>query len=643
MTDTILLIADSTDLVPFADALSVRGFMARGVSLAGLPPGLDLAEVRAIVLCDSAEPHARAVTRLLQVISGAPLPVIVALPDEQRTQRDACLIAGAGDVAVGAHPDDVAGRVDSAVHGWSRGSPRRKLRAALKAQRGRQMIDLQTVDIDPSGLGIVPIANLPAGSLLRTNLMLPDGEMLTWGRLASADDGSPGIRFVALMPEERQRIVSAIRTKPVPTATSPGMTPAVVGFTPPVPERTGSPAAGVVITSSSVLPPPPLPAPAAAPATSATGADLIADAIGEMLGEPGKDGSEAAAVPVSPDPAAVQPGLAGNIPGESRKWPTVTYQIEAAQNVLAQACSLGLASDEEGAPPGERVLEFVRTLTTVERRAFDADPPPELPDPPLARKCLAMRLRLFALTQEAAEIPLDPGAQLSIDDELLSQLNLETKGINGDLQKELDRFVAAAQTQRIKEVNTFRNALTRGASDLRSALGRLRGEVVDGRANAVLLDVEEKNESAQQPLARRDAPRDVEKKEEHAVFAPETAAAKEARRKWRIRVWLILFVLSAGAGVYAFLHPWKNRLMTAEEYRDVVDISEVNYDPHRNHATILVNAKWRPDPSHLQPMEQFIKREAFDTYVVLNDKHEAMAIGRKGKPMTVVRAHSAQK
>lgn len=683
MSNSVLILG-SSDPSLLAEALGDRGFVA----VSGQDDGADeVQRYQAIVLAPQANerPAAQVIAELMKSGRAGSSPIIVALGARDAVQRDQCLIAGAHDVSLDGQPDDIAGRVDSAVNGWLRAAPRRQLKATFRAQRGRQFLDLRVTDIDPTGFAIAPVEGLAEGALLRVSVALPDGELLAWGRLSSAD-GVPGVRLVGMVTDERLRIVSAIRGKPVeapppeeaettgadaastdhddldtsaavtptesPAVPVPPM-PAAPGPTPPVQrERTVPPPVRVAIptadesaeVSTGPSAPPTRPAtgtgnsgvirPSGAPAArertlpppaaaSVAPRDVsIADAIGNAL-EPESE----VAPPIEPTEGVPE--------AETFLWPGFIPPAEVCAEMLREAATLPMVAERENGPPTHVVLAFARTMSPIEKRAFDATPPTELPETGLAIRCLVHRLRLFTLIDEAASVPTDGSVTVLLDDGALAGLTTEVNAANAELQKAIDGFVATAQTQRIKEVNAFKNTLTRAQGDLKSAVARLRGEVT-ARGNMALLDVHENIAGAPRPVvapARRAEPVAAPEKrpEIKPAFSGGPESTPQQRERRRIIGWAIAMVILSG--VWAALHFLRPppRALNAAELAELLDIKDVAISPKNHHAFLVVSAAWKPDQLHRAALDALAARYQLETFTVQNMKGEAVAAKVRGQ------------
>jgi hypothetical protein len=700
-----VLILGSSDAASLAEALEHRGFAGVPVAEDGASAALAANGYQAIILAPAPKrPTAQVVAELLKSGQAGGAPVIVSLGVRDTAQRDQCLIAGAYDVSLDGQPDDIAGRVDAAVNGWLRATPRRQLKATFRAQRGRQFIDLKVSDIDPTGFAIAPVEGIAEGALLRVSVALPDGELLAWGRLSSAD-GEPGVRLIALVPDERLRIVNAIRGRTAPTGSGaavaapaeitappvPAMVAAPVDLlappheevtdppvleaipsakeapvSPPVPpvppvareatvpparreatvpprareatvppiareatqppssrEATAPPAARSTVPEASreVTAPPPArettsPPPAATSLSGAEREAAIAEAIGSFLEEPREETA-------APDTAVDEPDAGA----ETILWPGALPDVEVCAAMLREAASLAMVGEYENGPPSHVVLAFARSLSPIEKRAFDAVPPPELPEAGLAIRCLVHRLRLFALIDDAVSVPTDGSATVLIDDDALAALAAEVNRASTELQKVIDGFVATAQTQRFKEISTFRNALSKAQSDLKAAVARLRGEVM-ARGNMALLDVHESVPGgAPAPVVRRTEPTpQVEKKpEKKAEFNAGIETTPQQRERRRIAGWLTLMVLLIIGGVTIRVLRPPPRELTSAELAELMDVKQVILAPRKHHAFVIVSMSWKADQAHRASLEAMTRRHSIDTFTVQNIHGEAVA------------------
>lgn len=220
----------------FVEALESRGFTVALVE-GDLPTALPRAAAY-VAMVDSGFDGPVFSRTVMEPARAAACRVFAVLDSLDATTRDRLLIAGAADVSPEGDPEDLAGRIEAALLGWMRTGPRRRLKAAFKAQRGRQTFDLPVSDIDPGGLTLVSGNGVRKGELLRLALPLPNGALLVWGRVAE-DQGRPAIRFLGLSIQERRRIASAVQARK-PSAPQSPSAPSTSPSTP----ATSTPAGG---------------------------------------------------------------------------------------------------------------------------------------------------------------------------------------------------------------------------------------------------------------------------------------------------------------------------------------------------------------------------------------------------------------
>lgn len=658
----VLVVGEPEVTAALRDALVALSLGVRTCRPAEAVAALKAEPMAAVAVAPFADgASARFVGHLVQALRPDCPPVVAALGKRPGTQeydaalRDQCFIAGAADVSVDAAPDDLAARVDAVLHGWVRTPPRRDRQTPVKAQRGRQVLELRPIDLDPTGVGLATVEGLHAGELLRLTLALPGLELVTWGRVAEAE-GSPGVRFLGLLAEERARLAAALQSIPRATAPeappvaapSPAPAPAAsqgpseasravprpppvlrpspalqAPLVPPAPDAapgglpelptpavaatplsapTPSAPAAALRDAPTPLPPPSLqddrsatPPPVAAPAPPSSG---IANAIGELLG----DAPEPAPLPEAPEPAG--PASEADVLAAlldsalEHRWPLESYDPAATQTALTMAVSLGLVAEEPGAPPGDLVIEFARDLSPLERRFFEPEPPPEIPDADLARRGLALRLRLLAV-QRDGEARLDAsGVKLVVDDQAMAALALQADTLLGELQRIVDGFVGTGQLHRIKDVNQFKVSVTRALADVRSVASRLKGEQVAGGGNAALLDVAELVPGMGPPV-RREPPKEPDRKPDlpRPSFASGVETTVAQRRRRRLAA-MITFIVVGGA-LAVLTWPRGPQVLTLDTLGNPPGVVSALVQDGGTKARLVVQAGWKPDAAQL--------------------------------------------
>jgi hypothetical protein len=743
VADTVLIVGSNAG--PVREAIETHGFESMQVPASDGPGAPGGADVRAVVLTLGANgsPVQEMAPFLRNGTRAPPLIVVLGTPDP--AQKDRCLIGGAHDVSVNGQPDDVAMRVDAAIHGWLRAVPRRNLPTVFRAQRAREFYDLNVIDIDPSGFSIQPMEGLPVGTLLRVYMTLPDGPLTVWGRV-SVSDATVGVRLLAMLPHERLRLVNAIRASapgdstdktqitaptsvappislPTPSEATPGGRMLVESETTApqsIPEspRSGTgalaaaddeitaprsvepprrdasiPAAGeapasleppsereqpdntaqapteleaapVRAPAGGTPPPSRTPPPAAEPPVSKPPEELATEPPPSALDVSGPDSEMEAALALVADVAATAERRSPEALPEAQAWPPTIYDAEASTVGLRDALMVGLVSETAGAPAGDQILEFVRTLSIVEQRAFDGAPPPELPDQGVAIKALALRLRLFVLKREADIAWSETGTATLVDDAGLSKLTAEIKAVNAELQKIIDGLLAKAQTKRIKEVNNFRNLLSRAHQDLRDAVSRFKGEE-SSRSNPALLNVRELTPGAEEALNSSRGPKGAKSQARGSVAPskapksgalgskapgrPPSVAAEKApgtvpgaasfqgppprRSSRRLAVMVVLVAVSGAVAIATYRPP--SALLGPQELAGLPDVSRVRLSAAQHRAFIVVTSAWKPDTNHLSAIDGFATKHKLESFRIENERGSAIASKSEGKKLVV--------
>ena len=753
---TVLVVGEQAATAALEEAVSLRDFVvARCDPADAASQARTLGPAALAISPPGSMPPATFISDLLKELGGSGPPVIVALSGRETELRDKCLIAGAHDVSLDGHPEDLAARVDAAANGWLRGAPRRTLAMTIRGQRERETLAFQVADIDPTGFTVATPPAIAFGSLVRVTVPLPDGPpLVVWGRTAEAD-GVAGVRFLALSLEERIRILGAIQAKnksaaprsgtaPEQTLTpaqaprlipsSPGVAPVPPALrertlslapkpAPPMlapmaeepqgspspnsrpparsiaptpemsppsrpspPERTASPTpqsrppfilskagatpvsnAPAPRTSSSPIITPAPPADTAvaasqpastnnipvdqaaaavvesASAPSASAQQSIADAIGDLLGPDSLPPPDA---PSTPSPISAPPQAAAA--PASRRWPIKTYTPEGALQSLGEALSLGLVGENEGGPAGDTVIAFVRTLSVSESRAFGDDPPADLPEPQLTIRCLELRLRLFALVQDAERCLAEAPGPWEVDDHQMTALTAEVNVLTGELQKLTDAFVAAAQASRIKDINQFRNALMKAQASLRAAVERLKGEAAASAGNNVFLDGQvvlppsrppPRTPATRPPPPKVSAPSAAEAKLESASTHLEISPKVRARR--RVMAWSVLLGIICIGGL--FMYPHKAFHMGPGQFGGIAGIRDVVIVPDAHQAVVTVDDQWRPLPGSVNQIRDFLVLHDARTFVIRNAKEQPLVMEKEGRKPIVLQVAGAGK
>lgn len=598
---TVLLVAEGAADAELGKSLADLGWSVRNSAPRQAVEAARAERPSAVVVAAFVDATAaRFVSHLIQNLREDPPIVVVALPVADAALRDACLVAGADDIVCGSAIEAAAG-IDAAVGEWLRGAVRTPFAETIRAQQARKTFELKGIDLDASGFAFEPTDAVLDGQLVRVTLPLPGGELLVWARVSQADGQVGARFVALSADERQRVGAATQRSKDVtlPPRATPLGTPVVPGPPPasraagtpivPGPPPTSRPAAvrpaamappvvaattpPVATPVSAVSPTPLSVAPVAAPAVvvPAPPSALIPPAPSEITAPPAvlvpaapaeepvaaADSTRADAAPQAPAAsdhgslldaideelgtpkvaaeADVLEGLLGS--ALEHRWPQSVPEVDATLASLQTAATLGLVGEQAGAPSGDTVLAFVRSVSPLERRLFDPEPPQELPDAGLGIRCLGLRLRMFAL-QRDAEQRLTGTERYAVDDVVLGALKAEVAQLDASLQKIVDGFVATGQPQKIKDVSIFRNALNKAFADLKRVSGRLRGDADAERSgSAVLLDVAEEVPGQQQVAPVRKDAREPEKKvvEKKPQFARQLTLEQKERR--RLIVW----------------------------------------------------------------------------------------------------------
>jgi hypothetical protein len=638
-----VLIVDDSNSSELPALLSEGGSSVTTCGAKGAVASARSSQPELIIVFSLGDASARFAAHLAQHLASACPPLLVVLPQRNDTLRDQCLIAGARDVSFEGGLEDVALKVDVLTQGWLRGTPKRPFVGLVRAQKGKQSLTLQAADIDPSGLGLASAGEVASGDLLRVALALPGGALVVWGR-ATECDGALGLRFVGLAAEDRVRLAGAIKgsgeraasSKTAPAIAPPVMAPQVVStsapvITPPPPPVAVEPAESpsTAAESSELVSAAPAVDPAAAPTSSDIG-DLIGSALGMEVAPSGDtDGADAAANTgsgVDVQPAPVTP------------WPQKHYQHEACFNVLRDALTLGLVGEVEGAPVGQVVLDFTRSLTLPEQRAFDPEPPSSLPEQGLTIRCLELRMRLFASSRDAREDAAAGAGTFGIDSAVTAKFDAEVNAASNELQAAINVFIATSDTVRIKEMNQFRNSLLKSHADFKTALAVLRGEVTEQSGRAVLLDVAEQTlDQRRGSGAMPQVQPEPEKKSSEfkaSAFKKELDPAK--RRTRRLVSVLVVLLLLLGGAIWAI--PQGARRLGPEELAQIgaLDIV-VTSDTQK--ATVTVPDTWKVTREQVEKTRVLLARFDVTTFVIQTVNHSAVAfVSPRRDPVLIPRA-----
>lgn len=622
---------------------------------------------------------------------GAACPPIVCQVVEKAAARDAALIAGAADVAFDADAGHFAARVWAVVSRWKRDSRQAPINGTVRAQSGRTWLDLQVTAVDATGVGLASTAGVSPRQLVRIQVPLPAGQLVAWGRIAQSE-GVAGVRFLGLSAADRVRLREAVESSaetagpPLPPGPPPEAPPRPAAPPEPPPgeeaapnapadepvaasadgETTAANASDEPVAASADTSTPPaaepdaesLPAPEVTVTSAADASDEPPSASTETTSNgpagsgsspPAADGSTPAAAgealssaigDLLADELSEEESL-GSAPAEApaRRWPETAWSTEACLEVLQGGASVGLVSEIEEAPSGETVLAFLRTVTPLERRAFDATPPEELPPAPLTTRCLALRLRCFALVEDARAQPADGGGWV-VEPAPLTALKAETDLARAELQKLADTLMAQGETARLRDVTAFSNALHKAFTEVSAEAARLRGETVT-RDRAVLLDVAEGDPTAVNTVRPKPG-KASQKTEARSPTAGDFRRVTPAQRQRRRLIgWGVVLVVSVVLRVA--LWPEGVRTLEMGEVRAVPGVVEVKLPPagasggRPQAAVVTVIGTWRADDAAaMEKLKVFLRGKGAKRFVVLDGMGTLLATGGTGANDDVV-------
>jgi hypothetical protein len=341
--------------------------------------------------------------------------------------------------------------------------------------------------------------------------------------------------------------------------------------------------------------------------------------------------------------APESPARVGAVDAAAPPWPSSRYSSEGSLALLREGTTLGLAGEAPGAPSGDAVIQFVKTLTLPEQHIFDAEPPQGLPESALAIKCLVIRLKLFAYAKDALSAAA-VGPTDRIDAAFVASMDTEVRVASDELQKATAVYMSSGDTQRIKETNHFRNALIRGEAEFRSAIARLRGEApLQEGGSTVFLDRESAPTQDPTLAPRREltkAPEKVEKRPEPGKVKLGFEKTPEERRR-RLMIWTGIGWTVLGAIAY-FAYPAHPREMDASEFAELGATSAILFK-EKHQAVIVVPDNWKVDTARAKKLDDFLARNAVETYVVRNAQGATLVLGVPSKPRIVTLAGTPTK
>ncbi len=445
----VIVVGEPDATEPICEALTTRGIDAAASTVGRVGTQIAQGVPRGIVLASlPGESAMRLLTHLSRSFGTSGPPIVVVLKDPDPTLRDRSLESGAADVSLDGNIEDIAGKVDTALHGWLRTMPYRPLPVVVQAQRGDENLALRLCDVDPSGAGLLAADGLAKGDLLRLLVPLPDGDFVAWGRVSPAD-GMLGVQFLALRPEDRDRLTRSLKFAP-----------------------REEPEAAVELDVGQFLS-----TPSPGPPNGAFTFSSVTSAIGSALSQ--QPGSPRFTNSSPPGRASSADVLSAILAGEAeRRWPVSAYDFEASSEALRNCVEFDLVPVGQGVPAADVVREFVAKLTSSERHLFDSVPPPEIADPSLYMATLVARLILTAHRQEGEEI-LQHGPPLpKLEDATLDPLLSQIDRLFAQLQRLTEEAMSSSRMERLRQVSQVQAAMVQELSRLRRIVSQISGKPV---------------------------------------------------------------------------------------------------------------------------------------------------------------------
>lgn len=640
----VLLVTEQEQRDALLEALN-----ALGLDAIACPPKEAAAHARgAVAVAVAAFPDdamaSRFAAHLLSSL-GPACPPIVSAVTAPASARDAVLIAGAADVAVEGGGDELARRVTGVLDAWRRASLKGRVDGPVRAQSGRSTFELRVSDVDVSGLGLASTDSLTAHQLVRVWLPLPSGELAAWGRVVLSDT-APGVRFLGMSAAERARVaqaVEALNAQPTPptepaAGQAPTEEPSPAQAEAPVGED-AAPAAAAEVEQPEALEQPEVPDEPAAEETPAEDDKALDSEAPDAAPEPTparSDESLSASIGHALDEEVGAEGdvLASLLDSAlEHRWPEQTWDTPACVEMLRPAATMGLVGEVDGAPDSAVALAFLRTLSPIERRVFDAVPPPELPPPAVSEKCIALRLRCFALVRDARERDRE-ATRWAIDSGQITALKREVDGARAEIQKLVDGWMAAGETAHIRDANVFANSLNKAFDGVNVEIDRLRGDAHEGSARGLPLDIAEKASTTPgQVRARPPKPaQKVEAKPAQAVFKQRTS--EQTRRR---RLVVLGAVLLGVLVVRVVTWPDSVRTLTSADLVGLPGVMEIRIPPPGSKlerpqaAVVVVSGAWSLDEeAAVSKLKAALRAQGAKRFAVIDGTGALLATGQTG-------------
>lgn len=377
---------------------------------------------------------------------------------------------------------------------------------------------------------------------------------------------------------------------------------------------------------------------ATAAGAEANAVDSIADAIGELLSE-----NSQPSVPVL-RPVPSDGGAAGSDrnDGESenaepelplQRWPTQVPTAEEIAPEFETAVTLGLVSSESNDGLGDRILEFARALTPIERRAWDENPPEEVLVPELLQRQLNLRMRFFLLISEGQSLAVPPEARWEIDEELLRPLKAEANALLDEIQQLADEYLAAGELARMKALHPIRSPLTRALDDLRTITERLLGLAIEPSLGRIPLDSDERSPDEApeyRPARKAPAQKAQEKRKEAPLSLPRRN--QNSRTARRMAVWSL--VLAALVAILVVIQPERARRVGTDIAGNVAGVMEVVVVQDK--ATVQMSPGWIVDPVSVETIRRNLQQSGIRNVLIVGNDGRLLAIGRAQAPLRIV-------
>lgn len=314
-------------------------------------------------------------------------------------------------------------------------------------------------------------------------------------------------------------------------------------------------------------------------------------------------------------------------------WPLSLPDAGEIDLELRTALTFGAVSSESG-ELGEKILEYCKSISPQERKAWDDEPPEELPDPDLLRRQVGLRFRLRLLISEATALKAPPEARWELDTELIKQLRDEANALLDEVQKLADSFVAAGELQRMRELNPLRTPISEALSELRRACDRLEGLEEDPSLARLPLDHEERSPDDEEVVRRR--PRESKEAEKHESKQPRFAKRRDPAKAKRVRRVTFGLVLSAAlAALLVVVQPTRAKRVDVQIAGRVQGVAEVVVNADK--AMVRMNYGWMVDPAVVERIRQNLAQQGISSVIVVNHDGRLIAAGKTSAPLPLTK------